>query len=178
MTSPQSESALKQRLEFIELDDEARKTIRELKPVITDLLGGALDKFYAKVARTPAVARFFSDKALVTSAKKRQEGHWANLANGSFDDSYVNGVTAVGKTHARIGLDPRWYIGGYALIIENIVRSIIANELKGFFTRGKSEKLGNDISAVIKAALVDMDYAISVYLDVLADERQRVFVGL
>lgn len=34
MTAQQFENALKQRLDFIELDSEARKTIRELRPVI------------------------------------------------------------------------------------------------------------------------------------------------
>jgi methyl-accepting chemotaxis protein len=78
MTAQQFENALKQRLDFIELDREARKTIRELRPVIGELIGGALDKFYGKIARTPAVAGFFSDKTHVGHAKKRQEDHWAS----------------------------------------------------------------------------------------------------
>ena len=60
MTTQHSQSSLKQRLEFIELDDTARKTMSEMRPVISSLIGGALDKFYGKIARTPAVAGFFS----------------------------------------------------------------------------------------------------------------------
>jgi methyl-accepting chemotaxis protein len=33
---------------------------------------------------------------------------------GDFDDAFMKGVMAVGHAHARIGLEPRWYIGGYA----------------------------------------------------------------
>lgn len=62
MTAQQTDSALRQRLDFIELDEAARKSMRDLRPVISELIGGALDKFYAKIAKTPAVAGFFADK--------------------------------------------------------------------------------------------------------------------
>src|SRR6478736_1235380 len=128
MTSQQSDSALKQRLDFIELDDAARTALREMRPTISELLGGALYKFYAKLAKTSDVASFFADKAHMGHAKKRQEDHWANLAGGNFDESYVKGVVAVGKTHARIGLEPRWYIGGYALLMSELVKGLMAKQ--------------------------------------------------
>ena len=43
MTSQQTDAALKQRLDFIELDDEARRALRELRPTLSELIGGALD---------------------------------------------------------------------------------------------------------------------------------------
>ncbi|NLS02101.1 globin-coupled sensor protein [Rhizobium sp. P32RR-XVIII] len=172
MTSQQSENALKQRLDFIGLDGEARKMMRELRPVIGELVGGALEKFYGKIARTPAVASFFSDKAHVNHAKKRQEDHWANLAGGNFDDSYVNGVKAVGKTHARIGLEPRWYIGGYAIVMSELVKGIMEKQWPSRFGRQQGKVLAEKLTAVIKAGMLDMDYSISVYLETL-DEKRR-----
>src|SRR5262249_8523833 len=108
MKSETSETALKERLDFIEMDEATRRTLRDLRPTLTGLLGGALDKFYDKMGRTSGVSHFFRDKAHMAGAKKAQQGHWGNLSNGNFDQTYVNGVTTVGKTHARIGLEPRW----------------------------------------------------------------------
>ena len=164
---------LNDRLEFVGLDAAQKAALSGQSEIIGASLDAALDAFYARAKTHPETARFFSSQAHIEHAKQRQIAHWKTIASARFDAAYIDAVSTVGRTHARLGLEPRWYIGGYALIIENIVRSIITNELKGFFTRGKSEKLGNDISAVIKAALVDMDYAISVYLDVLADERAK-----
>ncbi|MCJ8518705.1 globin-coupled sensor protein [Rhizobium tarimense] len=107
-------------------------------------------------------------------AKGRQVSHWEIIASGKYQDDYVDGVTTVGRVHARIGLEPRWYIGGYAMILDGIVRAIIKEELKGILHGRKAEKLTQDVTAVVKAALVDMDYAISVYLESLAEERTRV----
>ena len=173
MTSQQTNNALRQRLDFIELDDEARKNLRELRPAISELLGDALDKFYGKLAKTPAVAGFFSNKAHMGHAKKRQQEHWGNLSGGNFDESYVNGVAAVGRTHARIGLEPRWYIGGYALVMSELVRGLMEKQWPSLFARQQGKALAEKLTAVIKAAMLDMDYSISVYLEAL-DEKRRV----
>jgi len=174
MTSQQTDNALRQRLDFIELDDEARKSLRELRPAISELLGGALDKFYGKLAKTPAVAGFFSNKAHMGHAKKRQQEHWGNLSGGNFDQSYVNGVTAVGRTHARIGLEPRWYIGGYALVMSELVRGLMEKQWPSLFARQQGKALAEKLTAVIKAAMLDMDYSISVYLEALEEKRHAL----
>ncbi|KRB58786.1 chemotaxis protein [Rhizobium sp. Root708] len=174
MTTQPSDNALKQRLDFIELDDDARMALREMRPAISELLGAALDKFYGKLGKTPAVAKFFSDKNHMNHAKKRQEAHWANLAGGNFDESYVNGVTAVGRTHARIGLEPRWYIGGYALLMSDLIKGLMDKQWPSRFARPQGKVLAEKLAAVVKAAMLDMDYSISVYLDTLDEKRKQL----
>ena len=173
MTSQQTD-ALRQRLDFIELDDAARKSMRDLRPVISELIGGALDKFYAKIAKTPAVAGFFADKTHMGHAKKRQQDHWANIAGGTFDESYVDGVTAVGRTHARIGLEPRWYIGGYAIVMSELVKGIMEKHWPSIFARQQGKVLAEKLSAVIKSGMLDMDYSISIYLETIEAKRRAL----
>ncbi len=50
--------------------------------------------------------------------KAAQGSHWGRLFNGRFDDAYINGVRTIGLIHNKIGLEPRWYIGGYNLVLE------------------------------------------------------------
>ncbi|WP_313606744.1 globin-coupled sensor protein [Rhizobium sp.] len=174
MGTPKSaQVVLNDRLEFVGLGAAQRKTLSALAPTINGSLDSALELFYAKVRHHPETSRFFSGESHITQAKGRQARHWETISSAKFDEAYVEEVTMIGKAHARLGLEPRWYIGGYALMIENIVRAVIDAELGGFLVRGKRQKLGDDVTAVVKAALVDMDYAISVYLDVLADERAK-----
>jgi methyl-accepting chemotaxis protein len=174
MTSKPTASTLQQRLDFIEIDQATRNTLRELRPTLAALLGGALDKLYAKMGRTPAIAHFFRDKAHMDGAKSRQESHWGNLSNGDFDASYVAGVTAVGKTHARIGLEPSWYIGGYALVLSELTHGILEKHWPSRFGKRQSKIVADKLSSVIKAACLDMDYSITVYLDVLEERRQAL----
>jgi methyl-accepting chemotaxis protein len=174
MTAAPAASTLEQRLDFIEIDQATRDTLRELRPTLAGLLGGALDKLYAKMGRTPAIAHFFRDKAHMDGAKARQESHWGHLSNGEFDANYVAGVTAVGKTHARIGLEPSWYIGGYALVLTELTHGILEKHWPSRFGKRHSKAIADKLSAVIKATCLDMDYSISVYLAVLEEQRQAL----
>eukprot|EP00913_Durusdinium_trenchii_P027042 g25377.t1 len=133
----------------------------------------ALDAFYAKAKVHPHTSKFFASEAHVAHAKGRQASHWEIIASGRYDNGYVEGVDAIGRTHARLGLEPRWYIGGYAMILDGIIRAIIAKEMKGFFQEKKAKTVADHLSAVMKAALIDMDYAISVYLDALNQDRLK-----
>ena len=165
---------LKARLDFVDFGQRQAGVLAEALPAITASIGPALDRFYEKAAKHPHTASFFRDSAHVQAAKQRQAQHWQSIASGRFDADYVGNVTAIGKAHARIGLEPRWYIGGYSLILETLLKSVIESQLSGFLTRGKAGALGESISAVVKAALVDMDYAIAVYLDALRQQREAV----
>lgn len=48
-------------------------------------------------------------------------GHWVNISDGNFNDEYVGKVRTIGTIHARIGLEPQWYIGGYAIILDHLI---------------------------------------------------------
>jgi methyl-accepting chemotaxis protein len=174
MTGTSKTTDLQDRLQFVGLDAAQLRSLSGIHTVIRGAIGETLDAFYRKITQHPQTARFFSNEAHVAHAKERQAKHWDIIASGKYNEDYVEGVTTVGRVHARIGLEPRWYIGGYAMILEGIIRAVIKEELKGFLHGRKAEKLSNDIVAVTKAALIDMDYAISVYLDALAEERARL----
>lgn len=173
MAAKDTLTQLNERLAFVGIGEAERRTLSQMQTTIHRSIGPALDAFYEKAARHPHTSSFFSNTQHIAHAKGRQEKHWGAIASGKYDEHYVEAVSAVGRTHARLGLEPRWYIGGYALIIEGIIKAVVASELKGFFVEKKAKAVQEQISAVVKAALVDMDYAISVYLDVLASERAR-----
>jgi len=173
MSENSGQNEISRKLAFVGMDKAQRDLLSALKPQIEQSVGPALDRFYSQAKSNPETARHFRDASHIEHAKQKQVGHWGIIATGKFDDAYIEGVTRIGKVHAKLGLEPKWYIGGYSLILEELVTRIIATELKGFGTGKKAEKAGKGVAAVIKAAMIDMDYAISVYLDELSEERAR-----
>ena len=180
---------LNARLSFMQLDAPGQADIRGVKDTIMNALPGALDRFYAQVQAFPETRGFFSSQSQLSSAKGRQQNHWEAISSGRFDQTYVRAVTKVGEIHARIGLEPRWYIGGYALLLESLIGAVLKARLPRprFGSRGAQiDQVARELSAVVKAALLDMDYSISVYLaaaeaarktteaEVLASERSGV----
>jgi methyl-accepting chemotaxis protein len=170
------EKALSGRLRFIELGDEAGAVLRRIKPEVMAAMGPALDRFYAKITQDPSVNHFFANRDLVQHARSRQIGHWDRIADGRFDSSYLDAVTKVGEVHARIGLEPRWYIAGYAFIIDRVVETLLAARWPagGFMAKKTSAKpTAAELSALLKATFLDIDLAINVYLDSLERARKE-----
>ncbi len=163
------------RMEFMGLDEESSELIQLLKPVVERELGNGLDVFYEKLRMTPEAKKFFSSEDQIRRAKGAQLGHWSSISSGRFDAQYVTQVRAIGSVHARIGLQPQWYIGGYAIIVEHLIKTIIEEYWPGsLLKRGKldGKSLGEALASLIKGVMLDMDLAISIYSE--EAEKARV----
>jgi methyl-accepting chemotaxis protein len=170
-----SERALQERLDFIGMDAKSRATLTKLQPFMEKALGSALDAFYRKLKQTPEVARHFADEKHIAGAKSAQQTHWKLIASARFDPSYVESAQRIGRAHARTGLEPRWYIGGYALIVEQLIHAFVAERWPRFLGRAKGggEEFAVALSCLVKGAVLDMDYAITTYLEALEDQRRQ-----
>ncbi|WOJ89031.1 methyl-accepting chemotaxis protein [Methylocapsa polymorpha] len=170
-----AQDPLQQRLEFIDFDARARAAMQELKPLISKTIGPALATFYDKLRETPEMRRFFRDETHMSGAKSRQEQHWEIISSADYGETYVRAVKAIGQAHARLGLEPRWYIGGYALVTERLIHALVKDHWPSLLQRSKSgaDGMAEALSALVKAVMLDMDYAISCYLEALDEERRR-----
>ncbi len=170
-----SQDCLNERLQFLGIDQATRTALKNLQPLIAQAIGPALTVFYDKVRVTPATRKFFSDDRHMATAQGHQERHWAIIAAADFTEDYANAVRRIGQTHARIGLEPRWYIGGYALVIEQLIHAVVKKQWPQLMQMAKSrpEGVAQALSSLVKAAMLDMDLAISVYLETLSDQRRR-----
>lgn len=159
------------RLDFIGLTQKDCEQIASVKSIVERELPIALDDFYVLIRKTPEVAKFFDSESMISAARTSQIGHWDAISSGRFDSAYVEKVNVIGGVHARIGLEPRWYIGGYAHLVDHLIKEI-SKELwpskKGFFGKKESidaETFGSTIGNLMKAVFLDMDLAISVYME-------------
>ncbi len=157
------------------MDEGTRSALRRLKPLLATSLGPALDIFYAKARSTPQTRQFFSDDRHMAKAKGAQERHWRVIADAEFSDAYAHAVRAIGKTHARIGLEPRWYIGGYAIIVEQLISAVVADRWPKMLYRGKgrADDMSQALSSLVKAVFLDMELSISVYCEELEEKRRQ-----
>ena len=148
------------RLSFMEISGADRDALRTFMGVMGDELDGLLNDFYVHLASLPNLKALFSDTSHVEKARSAQRRHWLQqVFTGAFDGAYFESVVRIGKTHARIGLDPRWYVGGYSFVLTRL-HSIAIEHFAG-----DPEKLKRVIGSVDKAVMLDMDIAISVYID-------------
>ncbi len=162
------------RLEFMQVTTETRRALRAAQPLISEKLPAALDHFYAQVRKTPETRAHFSSDGHITKAHNAQLRHWQGIASGEFSADYAKAVQTIGGVHAKIGLEPRWYIGGYALVLDQLVRSVMAERASGMFAnKAKSAETADIVTALIKGAMLDMSLVLDVYFEAAEAERVK-----
>ncbi|RWV78784.1 hypothetical protein GW17_00060191 [Ensete ventricosum] len=169
-----AQDQLNERLDFMGLDPAARAALKKLEPVVGRAIGPALVVFYDKLKANPEARKFFADERHMTTAKGLQERHWATIAAADFSQDYVDKVRKIGQAHARIGLEPRLYIGGYAVVTEQLIGAVVKAHWPSLLQIGKNrpQDMADALSSLVKAIFLDMDYAISVYLETLDAQRR------
>ncbi len=168
-------SFLQERLAFMGIDGPARAELRALQPLLAKSIGPALDVFYEKVRKDPHLSAFFKDETHIAHAKSKQQQHWDSIASAEFGADYERRVNIIGQTHARLGLEPRFYIGGYSIAAEQLIHAVVAKAWPSLLSlaASKPDAMARSISVLVKAVMLDMDLAITTYLDSLEAQRQQ-----
>jgi methyl-accepting chemotaxis protein len=166
---------IEKRLNFLGLDASDKERLRRVAPQVMAAMGPALDGFYARMRAEPDLMRHFSGEPAMNRAKALQNTHWKKIVEGSFGPDYVAAVRRIGEIHAQIGLEPHWYIGAYGAILDCLIRNMAVGGggPLAWMSGNRNSDAVADISAVVRAALLDMDLSISVYLDRIDAGRRR-----
>ena len=143
-----------ERLRFMSIDGETSRLLAAFWPSVETALPVLLDDFYRHVTAVPALAKLLGSD--IQRLKRAQGSHWERLFSGRFDDAYFSGVNAIGLVHNKIGLEPRWYIGGYNFVLSALT-ALAVNTHR--WSPGKAAAL---VRAVNCAVMLDMDLAISI----------------
>lgn len=150
---------LSERLRFYTIDERTKKDLADFAPRLSKALPPIVAAFYEHLSAYSDLMALFDNEAAIERAKSAQIAHWTRVFSGNFDQTYTESVLRIGKTHARIGLEPRWYVGGYAVSLGQLV-AVVAKQTKGIFSGDKIERLS---SALVRAAMLDLEVVITVY---------------
>jgi hypothetical protein len=148
-----------ERLRFLQIDTTTSSDLLEFRPVLTAGIDEILGRFYTYVKQQPNLSKLFGSDQNIERVRATQKAHWLALFEGRFDDAYVERVRRIGKAHERMNLEPRWYIGGYCFALNEIMSLALRHY------RRKPERRASVTQSINRAVLLDMDLAISVYID-------------
>ena len=156
---PHSE-LIEDRLRFLEIDESVLEALRNARQTIEPELDHMLGRFYAHLANEPELMQIFADDKTIERARAAQRKHWLKtLFGGQLNSAYFDKAEQIGRSHARVGLTPNWYIGGYCKMLVQFIRHISV----------AAEEEGRDATAIIeavcKAVLLDLDIVIHCYLE-------------
>ena len=156
---------LKDRISFVGIDADTVESLREYRDELRKALPGILELFYTHVKKWPNLASMFKDQSRMDHARQAQQDHWFRLFTAEFDDEYAQSVRRIGLIHSRIGLEPTWYIGAYAFTLNHLYTHAAQQYKSRFSPELAQEKTAKLLRALNQCVMIDMDMAISIYLE-------------
>jgi hypothetical protein len=151
---------MKDIVRYLGIDTRTQLLAEQLWRVLEEPIGEIIAAFY-RDTRQSAVGMLF-DEPTITRLQQRQKEHWCALFNSQFDERYQRSATLIAIKHHEVGLDPKWYVAGYALMKLRFTEKLLQAELP----QATKEAL---IATLEKYIAVDMALSLSTYSSWLID---------
>jgi methyl-accepting chemotaxis protein len=154
--------------QFAPLTPDNYAAFPKIKTIVERFAGKALERLYARIASDRTASALLPNPQMRDGAARAQLLHWKRLFSGPFD---AQRSEHIGQVHARVGLTPDFYVGGYAVVLEELILQALR---RNFFMRLSGRRSGKVVGALVKAALLDMGAALSAYSKAEEEARRAV----
>ena len=158
---------LRTRKRFVGLDLAAIKALQALRPWMEAHVQEVVEEFYAHLLRFQQPRWLLADAQVLARVKAAQTDYLRSLTEGTFDMAYVANRLAIGRTHARVGVTPQWYLGAYSIFARLLLPRILEHYRDRPLTGVAAVK------ALIAAMHLDMQLAIDAYMEASQETLQH-----
>jgi rsbT co-antagonist protein RsbR len=159
------ERELMSRRNFYEITQDDLERLAALRPLAERHSVQVVESLYELILGHPESRAFFPDEATVQRVKRLQREYFMGLFAGRVDLAYVEDRLRVGIAHERIGMSPKWYIGGYARYLRLL--------LDHLFIELPSQDAQAAYRSMIKLVLFDMSLSLDTYIAANLDTVAR-----
>jgi signal transduction histidine kinase len=148
-----------EQLALFDLGPEDKAALLRYRPVAEATVDRIVADFYQHLLSFPALARLLhAEQGRIAKLQGLQRAYFLSLSEGSFDGpDYFESRLRVGDAHARIGVQPEWYISAFALYLRLALRALVEDA-------GEGAGILPTIEALVKAIFLDMSLAMNTYI--------------
>jgi PAS domain S-box-containing protein len=150
---------LRTRKAFVGLDLAATRALQALRPWMQAHVGEVVEEFYSHLLRFEQPRWLLADRQRLAHVKAAQTDSLLRFTAGQFDRAYVADRLAIGRTHARVGVTPQWYLGAFSTFARILFPKILAHYQDRPLTGIAA------VRALIAVMHLDMQLAIDAYLE-------------
>jgi signal transduction histidine kinase len=151
-------SRLEEQLDFFQLGPDDDRVLHEQHEVARRTVDEIVAAFYDHLLSFPPLADLLrAEPDRIARLRPLQRAHFMSLFEGSVDEGYFESRLRVGDAHQRIGLEPSWYIGAFALYLRLALR-VLARE------SGDGARILPVFEALVKRVFLDMSLAMNTYI--------------
>jgi methyl-accepting chemotaxis protein len=139
--------------------------LRRLKPILEPHMPDIVDDFYAHLGKFPEVVKIITNAGTtIERLKETNDRFFTQMFRAEFDAEYVESRRAIGRIHAKIGVEPRWFYAAMSSYYESII-PIIRHSY-----RMKPRSATKALVAFQKALNLDQYLIMEAYIDGLVKD--------
>ncbi len=160
------ENDVQQWVDFLELTPADAERIRNLRPLFEESMSHFIDTFYRHLFAFPETARFLQEPDRVALLKQTQERHFKSLLDAKWDEQFARERRRVGSTHAEVGIEPRFFLGGYSQYVQHTFRGFAES-------RGIAKDDVDHLLSLMKVIFLDFGVSLEAYFDQLTRQLRE-----
>ena len=157
--TPSTPATWAERLSFLRLSESDLALLSQLRPALERQAPTLVAAFYRHLLSFADLRDFLADPEVRARLVEKQRAYLLSLAGPTIDEAYVRQRLRIGEAHERVGLEPRWYLGSYALYF-----SLLVPIIRDTFGDG-SERADQARAALTKLLNFDAQLAMDAYID-------------
>ena len=135
------------------LDDAALSRLAELREVVTEPLGKAVEDYLRQLKKSGETVRRLGGESAVQALKDALKTHWKALLSGDFGDDYARSLERLAGHSAGLREDPA-LLGANAFILGRLNAALSDHYESGLFKK-QGEARRTALTALSRAALLD-----------------------
>ena len=147
-----------QRLAFVGLGEEERAYLTALRPLLERHAHSLVAAFYRHLLSFERTRELLRDPEVKARLLEKQRSYLLSLGGARYDEEFLAERVAIGETHERIGLEPRWYLGAYAIYFALLAPPVVETY------RSEPHRAERTLSALVKQLLLDAQLAMEAYM--------------
>ena len=156
---PPPHEDLEQRKAFLNLRDGDLAALRHLREPLEKHADAFVGAFYRQLLAFQPTRELLRDPAVKERLLAKQRSYLLSLAGPTLDARFVEERRRIGEVHQRVGLEPRFYLGAYALYF-----SLLAPIVAEWFTPepGRAVEI---LVSLQKLLMLDAQLAVETYIE-------------
>ena len=168
------EQARGRRLAFLGFGPEDEARLAEIREFAHAHVDAIVDDFYAHLLGFEETRELLGSDEQISRLKTLQRAYFLRMVEGRLDAEYFESRLRVGAAHARIDLEPQWYLGTF-----NLYLRLLATRLREHY-RDDPHRVLALLESLSKVMFLDMGLAIDAYIvegyvdRALAQEYRRI----
>jgi len=111
-------------LRFLRLSQEDRRRLAKLGQQIAPVLPEVIEEFYDHLGRFPELRPLLERPGVLARLKKILLQYLGELLGGDYGAQYEATRRRVGERHLQVGLEPRWYLASFNLVVQLLLPRI------------------------------------------------------